>query len=121
MKVSEQWLREWVTSKLDSRALAERLTLAGLEVGSIAPLAGDLSHVVVGEIIAIAPHPQADRLRVCQVNVGQKKPLTIVCGAANAGVGLRVPAALDGAVLPNGTRIAMTQIRGVESFGMLCS
>jgi len=121
MKISEQWLREWVAVRLDAKALAERLTLAGLEVGSVAPVAGDLSHVVVGEILAVAPHPQADRLRVCQVNVGRKKPLTIVCGAANAAAGLKVPAALEGAVLPNGTRIAATQIRGVDSAGMLCS
>lgn len=121
MKLSQQWLREWVASKLDARALADRLTMAGLEVGGIEAAAAPLERVVVGEIVSVSPHPQADRLRVCQVNVGQKRPLTIVCGAANAAPGLKVPAALDGAVLPAGTRIAVTSLRGVESAGMLCS
>jgi phenylalanyl-tRNA synthetase beta chain len=121
MKISEQWLREWVAVKLDARALADRLTLAGLEVGSVVPVAAPLENVVVGEILSIAPHPQAERLRVCQVNVGTKRPLTIVCGAANAAAGLRVPTALEGATLPNGNRIVRTAIRGVDSAGMLCS
>ena len=121
MKISEQWLREWVAVRQDAKALAERLTLAGIEVGSIAPVAPPLKQIVVGEIVSIAPHPQADKLRVCQVNVGQKALLTIVCGAANAAAGLKVPAALQGAQLPNGTNIAHATIRGVESFGMLCS
>jgi phenylalanyl-tRNA synthetase beta chain len=121
MKISEQWLREWVAVRQDAKALAERLTLAGIEVGAVSPVAAPLENVVVGEILSIAPHPQADRLQVCQVNVGQKAPLTIVCGAANAAAGLKVPAALEGALLPNGTKIARTAIRGVESFGMLCA
>jgi phenylalanyl-tRNA synthetase beta chain len=121
MKISEQWLREWVATRLDAKILAERLTLAGLEVGSVSPVAAALDHVVVGTIVTIAPHPQADRLRVCQVDVGQKQLLTIVCGAENAAAGLKVPAALEGAVLPNGTRIAKAVLRGVESSGMLCS
>jgi phenylalanyl-tRNA synthetase beta chain len=121
MKISEQWLREWVAVRQNAQALAERLTLAGIEVGAVTPVAAPLEHVVVGEILSIAPHPQADRLRICRVNVGQKSPLTIVCGAANAAAGLKVPAALEGALLPNGTKIARTAIRGVESFGMLCA
>jgi len=121
MKISEQWLREWVAVRQDAKALAERLTLAGIEVGAVTPVAAPLEHVVVGEILSIAPHPQADRLRVCQVNVGQKTPLTIVCGAANAAAGLKVPVAMEGAVLPNGTKITRSAIRGVESFGMLCA
>ena len=121
MKVSEQWLREWVTVRLDATALAERLTLAGLEVGSVSPVAPPLDRVVVGEILSITAHPQADRLRVCQVNAGHKTPLNIVCGAANAAVGLKVPAALEGALLPNGTTISRSAIRGVESAGMLCA
>lgn len=121
MKISEQWLREWVAVRLDAKALAERLTLAGLEVGSVLPVAAPLDRVVVGEILSIAAHPQADRLRICQVNVGQKTPLNIVCGAANAAAGLKVPAALEGALLPNGTKISQSAIRGVESFGMLCA
>ena len=121
MKISEQWLREWAAPRLDTRALAERLTLAGLEVGTIAPAAPALERVVVGKILAIAPHPQAERLRICQVDAGQGRPLTIVCGAANAAAGLRVPVALVGARLPNGAEITHTEIRGVASAGMLCS
>jgi phenylalanyl-tRNA synthetase beta chain len=122
MKISEQWLREWVAVRQDVKALAELLTLAGLEVGSVTPVVpSPLDGVVVGEILSLVPHPQADRLRVCQVNVGQKTPLTIVCGATNAATGLKVPAALAGASLPNGARIARSEIRGVESAGMLCS
>ncbi|MBI5611920.1 MAG: phenylalanine--tRNA ligase subunit beta [Gammaproteobacteria bacterium] len=121
MKISEQWLREWVAPRLDTRALADRLTLAGLEVGTIAPAAPALERVVVGKILAVAPHPQADRLRVCQVDAGQDRPLTIVCGAANAAAGLRVPVALVGARLPGGAEIKHTEIRGVASAGMLCS
>ena len=121
MKISAQWLREWVAVRQDAKALADRLTLAGIEVGAVTPVAAPLEHVVVGEILSIAPHPQADRLRVCQVNIGKKAPLTIVCGAANAAAGLKVPAALEGALLPNETKITRTAIRGVDSFGMLCS
>ena len=121
MKISELWLREWIPLRLPIQALAERLTMAGLEVGAITPVAADLARVVVGQIVAVEPHPQADRLRVCRVNAGQKNELTIVCGAANAAPGLKVPVALPGAVLPNGTEIKHAAIRGVESSGMLCS
>ena len=121
MKISEQWLREWVAVRQSAKALAERLTLAGIEVGSVNAVAAPLEHIVVGEIQSIEPHPQADRLRICQVYVGQKPPLTIVCGAANAAAGQKVPVALEGASLPNGTKISRTMIRGVESSGMLCA
>ena len=121
MKISEQWLREWVAVRQDAKALAERLTLAGIEVGAVTPVAAPLEHIVVGEILSITPHPQADRLRVCQVNIGKQAPLTIVCGAANAAAGLKVPTALEGTLLPNGTKITRTAIRGVNSFGMLCA
>jgi phenylalanyl-tRNA synthetase beta chain len=121
MKISEQWLREWVAAKLDVRTLAERLTLAGLEVGSVTPVAPPLEGIVVGEILEVMPHPEANRLRICKVNVGRRASLTIVCGATNAAAGLKVPTALEGAVLPDGTRIAKSAIRGVESAGMLCS
>jgi len=121
MKISEQWLREWVATQLATPALAERLTLAGLEIGSVAPVASPLERVVVGEIVALSAHPQADRLQICQVRVGAKTPLTIVSGAANAAAGLKVAVALEGAVLPNGTHIVHSTIRGVESAGMLCS
>ncbi len=121
MKISEQWLREWIPLRLPTQVLAERLTMAGIEVGAITPVAADLAQVVVGQIVSIELHPQADRLRVCRVNAGQKNELTIVCGAANAAPGLKVPVALPGAVLPNDTKIKHAAIRGVESSGMLCS
>lgn len=121
MKISEKWLREWVNPKLGTRQLAERLTMAGLEVGAIEPVAPTLDHVVVGEILSIAPHPSAERLRVCEVNVGERLPRSIVCGAANAAVGIKAPVALPGAALPNDKNIVATEIHGVPSRGMLCS
>ncbi|MGI9310044.1 MAG: phenylalanine--tRNA ligase subunit beta, partial [bacterium] len=97
MLVSCAWLREWVATDLDARALAQRLTLGGLEVESIAPAAPELdARVVVGEIIARAPHPRAPRLSVCEVGVGDGA-LAIVCGAANAALGVKAPVALVGA------------------------
>jgi phenylalanyl-tRNA synthetase beta chain len=121
MKISEKWLREWVSPRLDTRALADRLTMAGLECGAIERVAPGLDRVVVGEIVSIAPHPAADKLRLCRVNAGKGKTLDIVCGAANAAAGMKAPVALEGATLPNGTVIRKTQIRGVDSSGMLCS
>jgi phenylalanyl-tRNA synthetase beta chain len=121
MKFSEQWLREWVDPKVSTAKLAHRLTMAGLEVDSIDPVAGDFSNVVVGEILEIEQHPDADKLRVCMVDVGKKDLLKIVCGAANAEKGLRAPVALVGAVLPGGLKIKKGKLRGVDSFGMLCS
>ncbi len=121
MKISEKWLREWASPKLDAKTLAERLTMAGLEVGSLIPVAAKLDHVVVGEIRAIAPHPDADRLRICQVSLGKAKTVSIVCGAANARVGMKAPVALPGATLPNGAVIKESDVRGVRSAGMLCS
>lgn len=121
MKISELWLREWVAVRQSTKALAERLTLAGIEVGTVTPVAAPLENIVVGEIISTSHHPQSDRLQVCMVKIGNKAPLSIVCGAANAVVGLKVPTALVGALMPNGTKISKTEIRGVESSGMLCS
>jgi phenylalanyl-tRNA synthetase beta chain len=121
MKISEQWLREWANPRLDTKTLAERLTMAGLEVGAVTPAAEPLEQVVVGEIRAISAHPQADRLRVCEVAIGKGRTATIVCGAANAAVGMKAPVALPGAKLPNGTAIQETNVRGVQSAGMLCS
>lgn len=93
MKFSEQWLREWVNPAVDTQQLADQLTMAGLEVDAIDPVAAEFEQVVVGEVMEMAPHPDADKLRVCQVNVGQTDLLNIVCGAANVAVGLKVPAA----------------------------
>lgn len=121
MKISEKWLREWVSPKLDTRALADRLTMAGLEVGAIESVAPVLDRVVVGEIISVAPHPSADKLRLCRVNIGKGKALDIVCGAANAAPGMRAPVALEGATLPGGMKIKQAEVRGVISAGMLCS
>lgn len=121
MKISENWLREWVSPKLDTQALANCLTMAGLEVGAIERVAPDLDRVIVAKIISIAPHPSADKLRICQVNIGEKKSLDIVCGAANAVIGMKAPLALEGAKLPNGVVIKKSEIRGVASAGMLCS
>jgi phenylalanyl-tRNA synthetase beta chain len=121
MKISEKWLREWASPRLDAKALADRLTMAGLEVGAIEPVAPDLGRIVVGEIISVEPHPSADKLRLCRVNVGKGKTLDIVCGAANAATGMKAPVALEGATLPGGVKIKRTEIRGVASSGMLCS
>lgn len=121
MKLSEQWLREWVSPKLDTAELAHRLTMAGLEVGAVEAVAPALKSVVVGEIRSTEPHPDADKLRVCRVAVGRGPDIQIVCGAANAAPGMKAPVALPGAVLPDGTEIRAAQLRGVASAGMLCS
>lgn len=121
MKFSEKWLREWVDPAISSSELAARLTMAGLEVDAIEPVAASFSQVVVGKVISVTRHPDAERLNVCQVDVGNNQPLTIVCGAANVRVDLCVPTALVGAVLPGGLAIKNAKLRGVESFGMLCS
>jgi phenylalanyl-tRNA synthetase beta chain len=121
MKLSEAWLREWVDPRLDTAALAEQLTMAGLEVDAVEPAAPPFGSVVVAQILSADRHPNADRLRVCAVEAGQGVPLTVVCGAANARAGLCVPLALPGAELPGGLKISRSTVRGVESAGMLCS
>ena len=121
MKFSENWLRELVEIKADRAALAHALTMAGLEVEELTPLGENLDGVVVAEIIAAEKHPEADRLQVCKVNPGTGEPLQIVCGAPNARVGIKVPLVTVGATLPGGTNIKAAKLRGVESFGMLCS
>ena len=121
MKISEQWLREWVSPRLDRKALTERMTMAGLEVSAIEPVAPNLDKVVVGRIESVAPHPSAEKLRICRVDIGKDRRLDIVCGAANAAVNMLAPVALEGATLPDGIRIKRAEIRGVPSSGMLCS
>jgi len=121
MKFSEQWLREWVNPPVNAQQLTEQFIMAGLEVESLTPVAGSFTNVVVGYVNEVTAHPDAARLRVCQVNVGQAEPLTIVCGAANVRAGLKVPVAQIGAVLPNGLKIQSTKLRGVLSQGMICS
>ncbi|MCW8927404.1 MAG: phenylalanine--tRNA ligase subunit beta, partial [Gammaproteobacteria bacterium] len=121
MKFSEQWLREWVNPAVSSDELCHQLTMAGLEVDAVDPVAGEFSDVVVGEVLKVEPHPDADKLRVTQVNVGAEALLNIVCGAANVREGLKVPVAVVGAKLPGDFRIKKAKLRGVPSHGMLCS
>lgn len=121
MQVSEAWLRELVNPPVDSATLVAQLTMAGLEVDAINPVAAVFNGVVVAEVLSTVQHPNADKLRVCQVNVGQAEPLQIVCGASNVRPGLKVPAALIGAVLPGDFKIKESKLRGELSFGMLCS
>jgi phenylalanyl-tRNA synthetase beta chain len=120
MKFSESWLREWVNPDLARTELAERLTMAGLEIEELAPVAAKFSNVVVAKIIAVTKHPTADRLTICEVDAGGK-PLTIVCGASNVKPDMKVPAALVGAELPNNLVIKAATVRDVMSAGMLCS
>lgn len=121
MKFSENWLRTWVDPDLSSEALGHVLTMAGLEVEALESVAPAFNNVVVGEVLEVVKHPNADRLNVCQVNVGAALPLNIVCGAANVAVGVKVPCARIGAVLPGDFVIKQAKVRNVESFGMLCS
>ena len=121
MKFSENWLRELVEIQADRAALAHALTMAGLEVEELTALGEGLDGVVVAEIIGAEKHPEADRLQVCKVDTGQGERLQIVCGAPNARVGIKVPLAMVGASLPGGINIKAAKLRGVESFGMLCS
>ena len=127
MKISRRWLDEWVASGWSARELGDRLTMAGFELESITPAAGEFTQVVVAEIVHAERHPQADKLQVCKVAVterGAGEPqalLQIVCGAANARAGLRTALATVGATLPGGLAIGAAKLRGVESRGMLCS
>ena len=120
MKFSEKWLREFVNPNESSMALAQALTMAGLEVEALEDLSAGLSSVVVAEVLSIEKHPNGDRLNVCRVEAGQAEPLQVVCGASNVRVGGRYPLALPGAKLP-GMEVKPAKVRGVESFGMLCS
>jgi len=126
MQFPESWLREFCNPPLATQALADLLTMSGMEVEDLHPVAPAFSGVVVAEILSAEPHPQADRLRVCQVSIGDGEPLQIVCGAPNARAGLKAPLAVVGAELPAGEggkpfRIGIGKLRGVESRGMLCS
>lgn len=128
MKISEQWLRQWVNPKNTSEQLAEQLTMAGLEIDDRYAVARAFSGVVIGEVISVEPHPDADKLRVTQVNIGDAEPLQIVCGAPNVTVGMKAPVATVGAILPSddasngksGFKIKESKLRGVASNGMLC-
>ncbi len=121
MQFPESWLRTLVNPPIATDELAHRLTMAGLEVEETEPAAPAFSGVVVAHIVEIAPHPDADKLRVCQVDDGSGERLQIVCGAPNAAAGLKVPLARVGAELPGGMKIGVAKMRGVQSSGMLCS
>jgi phenylalanyl-tRNA synthetase beta chain len=120
MKFSEQWLRTWVNPQVSREELVARLSMVGLEVDAVVPVAGEFSGVVVGEVVTAEQHPDADKLRVCQVSNG-REVLQVVCGAPNVRAGLKVPFAMIGAQLPGDFKIKKAKLRGVESNGMLCS
>ncbi|KIO35637.1 phenylalanine--tRNA ligase subunit beta [Shewanella sp. cp20] len=121
MKFSESWLREWVNPSISRDDLSHQITMAGLEVDGVDPVAGDFSGVVVGEVVECGQHPDADKLRVTKINVGQDELIDIVCGAPNCRQGLKVAVAMVGAVLPGDFKIKKAKLRGQPSFGMLCS
>ena len=129
MKFSESWLREWVNPELSSEELAHQITMAGLEVDGVDPVAGEFSGVVIGEVVECGPHPDADKLQVTKISLGDYSSTTvekgelvdIVCGAKNCRLGLKVAVATVGAVLPGDFKIKKAKLRGVPSFGMLCS
>jgi phenylalanyl-tRNA synthetase beta chain len=126
MQFSESWLRSMVDPKMTSDELSHLLTMSGLEVEEVEPVAPPFTNIVVGLVVETAKHPNADRLNVCQVDVGTGTMLNIVCGAPNVRPGLKVPCAMVGAILPPGAdgkpfEIKLGQLRGVESQGMLCS
>jgi len=121
MQFNVEWLKQWVEIDLSAEEIAARLTAAGLEVDDLRPVAGTFTDVVVAEIEACEKHPDADKLQVCRVNDGSQEPLQVVCGAPNARPGIRVPLARVGAVIGPEFEIRKAKLRGVESFGMLCS
>lgn len=121
MKFSKDWLFQHLDAAIGTTDLIARLTMAGLEVDGVEPAAPAFSGVVVGEILAVAPHPEADQLRICRVLAHAGAIRQVVCGAPNARVGLKAPFAEVGARLPKDRAIGAVRLRGVESFGMLCS
>jgi phenylalanyl-tRNA synthetase beta chain len=122
MKFSESWLRQSVNPSISTAELVAQVTMAGLEVDAVEPAAPTISGVVVGEIISVEQHPDADKLRVCQVAGGKtSETIQVVCGAPNARTGIKVPFATVGATLPGDFKIKKAKLRGVESFGMLCA
>ncbi|TXI93311.1 MAG: phenylalanine--tRNA ligase subunit beta [Neisseriales bacterium] len=121
MKISWNYLQDFFTDKLDKKVVLERLTMAGLEVEDETPVAPEFSGIVVGEVISCEKHPDADKLSLCKVDAGDSEPLQIICGASNVAVGVKVPCAKVGAVLPENFKIAERKMRGLMSYGMLCS
>ncbi len=121
MKLSKLWLHEWVNFSLTEHELAHQLTMAGLEVDAVSPVAGEFTQVIVAEVVSTKPHPDADKLTLCEVNINTETPLQIVCGASNVRAGLKVALAMIGARLPGDFKIKESKLRGELSQGMLCS
>jgi len=121
MRFSEAWLREWVNPDVSTQELADQLSMAGLEVDSVEPAAPEFNGVVVGEVLTREQHPDADKLSVCTVDIGEDEPSQIVCGAKNVAAGMKVPVATLGARLSPDFKIKKTKLRGVQSLGMICS
>ena len=121
MLVNEAWLKEFVDYSISTEQLTEKLTMAGLEVDSVNPAAAEFSGVVVGQVMSVEAHPNADKLRLCKVSIGAEELIDIVCGASNVRVDLRIPVATVGAVLPGNFKIKKSKLRGEPSHGMLCS
>lgn len=121
MKFSKQWLEKLTNTVFATEKLVTQLTMAGLEVDAVTPVAGDFSDVVVGEVIAVSPHPNADKLKLCTVDIGQPEKLSIICGANNVYCNMKAAVAQIGAVLPGNVKIKKAKLRGVASCGMLCS
>ena len=120
MQLSENWLREWVNPQIDSETLQAQLTMLGLEVDDVVALT-KIDELVVAEIVGVEQHPDADKLKICSVDDGSGQTVQVVCGAPNARLGIRIPFARVGCTLPGGLKIKKAKLRGVESFGMLCS
>jgi len=125
MKFSESWLREWVNPAISSDELTHQITMAGLEVDAVEPVAGEFTGILIGEVVECGPHPDADKLQVTKINLGADfndgESVDIVCGAKNCRLGLKVAVATVGAVLPGNFKIKKAKLRGVPSNGMLCS
>ncbi len=121
MNISTRWLREWVNPDVSDLALSEKLTMAGLEVDQIAPVAPPFEGLVVGHVVNCGKHPNADKLSLCEVDIGGNENLQIICGAPNVRTDLKVAVATVGSVLPNKLKIKRAKLRGVESNGMICS
>ena len=121
MKFSEAWLREWVNPEITRDELAHQITMAGLEVDEVVAVAGEFTKVLVGSVVECGQHPDADKLQVTKINIGEDELIDIVCGAKNCRLGLKVAVAVVGAVLPGNFKIKKAKLRGQPSFGMLCS
>ncbi len=121
MKIPLNWLKEYIDLEVGVDELCDRMTMLGLEIEAVERPGEEIQKVVVGEILSIEPHPDADKLVVCKTNVGADEPAQIVCGASNMKVGDKVPTALVGGTLPGGFKIGKRKMRGIESQGMMCS